>query len=100
MIAISSELVRGIESRAQKSHKGKLFHKISVTDNGVGFETEYAEKIFEVFQRLNNLQDTTGSGIGLAICKKIVQNHKGHIHATGRPDKGATFEVFLPVTTS
>jgi signal transduction histidine kinase len=56
----------------------------------------YAHKIFEIFQRLNNASEATGSGIGLAICKKIVQNHKGYIQATGMADKGANFSIYLP----
>jgi signal transduction histidine kinase len=67
-----------------------------VQDNGVGFEQEYAEKIFEVFQRLGNVADAKGSGIGLAICNKIVQNHKGIIRATGKVDQGARFDVYFP----
>ncbi|HTM67637.1 MAG TPA: PAS domain S-box protein [Flavipsychrobacter sp.] len=72
------------------------YYHISVQDNGVGFEQEYAEKIFEVFQRLGNVADAKGSGIGLAICNKIVQNHKGIIRATGKVDQGARFDVYFP----
>lgn len=72
------------------------YWKISVTDNGIGFEQKYADKIFELFQRLHSRVDYEGTGIGLSICKKVVQNHKGFIHATGKPGLGASFEIYLP----
>jgi signal transduction histidine kinase len=67
-----------------------------VIDNGIGFEPQYEQKVFEIFQRLSNPTGVKGSGIGLAICKKIVQNHKGFIKAIGRMNEGATFEIYLP----
>jgi len=73
------------------------YHKLSVIDNGIGFETQYSEKIFEIFQRLDNDSISKGSGIGLAICKKIVQNHHGFIKARGSVDEGARFDVYIPV---
>jgi PAS domain S-box-containing protein len=73
------------------------FFKISVIDNGLGFEPHYSDKIFEIFQRLKSRSDYKGSGIGLAICKKIVQNHHGFIRATGKENEGAEFKVYLPV---
>ena len=69
---------------------------ISVVDNGIGFEPEYSEKIFEVFQRLHGRNDYDGTGIGLAIVKKIVENHHGVIMAKGLPGEGARFDIFLP----
>ena len=95
VIKISNELVRGSDIADHNLESETLYYKISVEDNGVGFESQYAEKIFEIFQRLNNNTDTKGSGIGLAICKRIVQNHKGFISATGKPDEGATFFIYL-----
>ncbi len=71
--------------------------KIIIEDNGIGFEQEYAEKIFELFQRLHNKDEYEGTGIGLSICKKIVQNHGGMITAAGNPDQGSTFIVYFPV---
>lgn len=73
-----------------------VFHKIEVTDNGIGFEPEYSDKIFQIFQRLNGKSEYPGSGIGLAICKKIAEKHNGLIFAQGRPDQGATFTIILP----
>ncbi|WP_205511694.1 PAS domain-containing sensor histidine kinase [Longitalea arenae] len=70
--------------------------KIEFTDNGIGFEPEYKERIFQIFQRLHGKTEYPGSGIGLAICKKIIDQHKGLIYATGEPDNGATFTIILP----
>jgi PAS domain S-box-containing protein len=72
------------------------FHKIEIQDNGIGFDPEYSEKIFQIFQRLNGKAEYPGSGIGLAICKKIVEKHNGLIFAKSVPDQGATFTVILP----
>jgi PAS domain S-box-containing protein len=76
------------------------FWKISLEDNGIGFEPQYKDKIFELFQRLHSRFEYEGTGIGLSICKKIVQNHYGWIKATGIPGQGARFELFLPVSFS
>ncbi len=70
--------------------------KISLTDNGIGFENEYAQKIFAIFQRLHGRSEYEGSGIGLSICKKIVEHHGGVIFAHGQPGTGATFTIILP----
>jgi hypothetical protein len=70
--------------------------KISFEDNGIGFDEEYAERIFKLFQRLHNRTEYPGTGIGLAICKKILQNHKGVIYAESPPNKGATFTFIFP----
>jgi PAS domain S-box-containing protein len=95
-ILIESKTVKASEIRKFGKHAENSHYQITVSDNGVGFEQEYAEKIFEVFQRLNNPSGAKGSGIGLALCKKIVQNHKGFIVATGKPGEGAKFDIYLP----
>jgi light-regulated signal transduction histidine kinase (bacteriophytochrome) len=73
------------------------FHMILVNDNGIGFEPEYAEKIFDLFSRLHNRKDYGGTGIGLALCKKIIENHGGMISAESEKDKGSTFKIYLPI---
>jgi PAS domain S-box-containing protein len=75
----------------------KPFYKITISDNGIGFDQQYASQIFELFQRLHGKMDYTGTGIGLTICKKIVENHQGYIMAEGTPGVGSVFTVFLPV---
>ena len=74
----------------------QLYHRITISDNGIGFEPQYAERIFQVFQRLHGKSAYEGTGIGLAICKKIVENHKGFITAVGKPGEGAAFTIYLP----
>jgi signal transduction histidine kinase len=70
---------------------------ITFRDNGIGFDNEYSDRIFVIFQRLHGKGQYEGTGIGLAICKKIVENHKGYIRAVGRANEGATFTIVLPV---
>ncbi|MEC5166392.1 signal transduction histidine kinase/CHASE3 domain sensor protein [Flavobacterium sp. PL11] len=77
--------------------KNNEFHKISIQDNGIGFEQEYAKNIFTLFSRLHNKNEYKGTGIGLAICKKIVENHKGFITAKGSLNEGSIFTIYLPV---
>lgn len=72
------------------------YHHLTVTDNGIGFNPDYKYKIFEVFQRLHARDEYQGTGIGLAICKKIVENHFGVISAEGKPGSGATFHIYVP----
>ena len=96
-----------IRISARQAQKGEInstdtaidetkYWKIIFSDNGIGFEQQYADKIFELFQRLHSRFEYEGTGIGLAICKKIVQNHKGFIYAEGKPGLGASFVIYLP----
>lgn len=73
-------------------------HKIVVKDNGIGFEQEDAIRIFQIFQRLHGKAEYKGSGIGLSICKRIIEVHNGVIYAEGRPGKGASFIMLIPET--
>ena len=87
--------------------RGEVFHqregfdrrnwvRVVVADNGIGFDNRHAERIFAAFQRLHGRSEYEGSGIGLAICKKIIEHHGGIIYATGIPDDGAIFSIILP----
>ena len=69
---------------------------IAFTDNGIGFEEEYKEKIFTIFQRLHGRLEYEGTGIGLATCRKIIDRHNGEIRATGEPNVGSKFVIQLP----
>lgn len=75
------------------------YHKIDFKDNGVGFEPQYSERVFEIFQRLIPKTDAHGVGIGLAICRKIAENHGGLIIAKSQPNEGAVFSLYLPVNS-
>ena len=75
----------------------KKYCHISIKDNGIGFEPHFSERIFGVFQKLHSKEVYEGTGIGLAIVKKIVDNHKGLITATSELNKGACFDIYIPV---
>jgi PAS domain S-box-containing protein len=76
-----------------------LYHLIQVTDNGIGFKNEDASRIFQLFQRLHGRSEYAGTGVGLAIVQKVVENHKGYIWAESEPGNGASFNILLPVTS-
>ena len=83
-------------SKFIKKGNGKNYYKITVQDNGIGFDDKYAEDIFRVFKRLHSYQEFEGTGVGLSICKKIIEKHKGFIKAESKIDDGATFIIGLP----
>jgi PAS domain S-box-containing protein len=97
LIKISSVKVQGSSITHINAHKQDRYYHISIQDNGIGFDKEYEEKIFEVFQKLHTKAEYEGTGIGLAICKKIAQNHHGFITATSEKNIGTTFDIYLPV---
>jgi signal transduction histidine kinase len=96
-ININTGILKGSDIMEKDAEVDKAYQRISVSDNGIGFNPSYAEKIFNIFQRLNNNSTHRGSGIGLAICKKIIQNHHGFISATGKENDGARFDFYIPV---
>lgn len=95
VIRIKSSLVVAQNEEFLPRNKDK-YYKISFEDNGIGFEQEYASKIFILFNRLHKRNEYDGTGIGLAICKKIVENHNGFIFAYGQPNIGTKITVYLP----
>lgn len=97
-ITITSSIGLGKEfNDARLSTQTKYCH-IAISDNGIGFEPEHKDRIFEVFQRLHGATEYAGTGIGLAIVKRAVDNHNGFINAIGAIDKGATFNIYIPVS--
>ena len=95
-ITITSQLINVEDIKKPVYLHRKSYWKIAFEDNGIGFESQYEDKIFELFQRLHGKTEFEGTGIGLAICRKIAQNHDGYIFAEGRPGEGATFLIYLP----
>jgi signal transduction histidine kinase len=96
VISISSSLIKKETIRKSIPASAPVYHKIIYRDNGIGFEQTYAHKIFALFQQLHPKDGYGGTGMGLTICKKIVQNHNGFIEAFSRPNNGAVFEIYLP----
>lgn len=91
----------GVETFTNKTDSdSKLWCKITVQDNGIGFDERFAERIFTPFQRLHGRSEYSGSGIGLAVCRRVVERHGGSIRVRSGPAFGTTFSVYLPVTQS
>lgn len=95
VITITSEITEANEAAGFVNNIDK-YCKIRVSDNGIGFDEQYIHKIFTIFQRLNSKEEYDGTGIGLAIAKKITDKHNGFITATGKENEGATFTIILP----
>ena len=98
VICISTQAARGRDLPNERLLPDHKYCRISFSDNGIGFEDKYKEKIFEVFQRLHGKDAYAGTGIGLSIIKKIVENHSGVITASGILNEGARFDIYLPAS--
>lgn len=96
VVTIKHQFIDAMEVAHYQLAPAQRYHQIVFSDNGIGFENEFAGKIFAIFQRLHGRSEYEGSGIGLAICKKIAEHHGGIIYANGTPDAGASFTIILP----
>jgi PAS domain S-box-containing protein len=96
VIRLSSSKLSDVEILKHALDPALTYYVIRCADNGIGFNPEYSEQIFNIFQRLHRKSEYEGTGIGLAICKKIVINHQGQINADGSSENGAIFNVILP----
>lgn len=95
-ITIHSKFLSAKDIKQDNLAKASKYLQITFSDNGIGFDKIFADKIFAIFQRLHNRSEYEGTGIGLAICKKIIENHGGVIFATGIENKGANFTIIIP----
>lgn len=97
-ISITANLVPAGQQRQGVAFKREgAYYELVFRDNGIGFDQQYADQIFAIFQRLHTADRYAGTGIGLALCKKIVENHQGAITVHSQPGQGTTFFVYLPV---
>ena len=92
------DLKDAVNEKSDKIITNKDYYKISISDNGIGFNQEYSQRIFQLFRRLETEITYTGTGLGLAICKKVIENHNGFIKAEGKLNTGAKFIIYLPKT--
>ncbi|WP_255463057.1 sensor histidine kinase [Flavobacterium sp. LPB0248] len=96
-IDITAQTAGESEIRLHALDLKAAYIKIEVRDNGIGFSQEYAHQIFHIFQRLHSNEEYSGTGIGLAMCRKILQNHQGEISVSSQEGAGTAFSVILPL---
>ena len=108
LVSLTAQLIKRKTAAAKASAKGAADEdkepvgedglcEISIRDNGIGFDEKYLERIFVVFQRLEGRSDYEGTGVGLAVCRRITDRHGGTITARSKPGEGSTFIVTLPL---
>lgn len=95
VITITCSIVNNEQLSNQASLTGD-YHLIAIADNGIGIDEIYSDRIFDMFQRLHARENFAGNGIGLALCKRIIENHNGIIEFVSHPGKGTTFNIYLP----
>lgn len=100
VITINSTIASGANFNVEKLLKDVEYCEIEVTDNGIGFDPIYSEKIFKMFQYLKHSEDNKSTGMGLAIAKRIAHNHEGEIIATSIPYVSTTIKIYIPTTVS
>lgn len=96
IIHISSKKIEPASVNKEKYIRNVIYYQISVSDNGIGFDNQYANDIFKVFKRLHSNEDFEGTGVGLSICKKIIDKHRGYLTALSNRNEGSTFLLELP----
>jgi signal transduction histidine kinase len=99
-IDISCKRMTGQETDIHplKEEPQKDYYMLLISDNGIGFDQQDADRIFTVFERLHSNQIYQGTGVGLAIVRRVIENHHGFIQAEGRPGSGSTFKIFFPAS--
>jgi PAS domain S-box-containing protein len=102
VIHISYKLTKGQETGAklEGEERNEYYHVIAIKDNGIGFEQKYSEEIFNIFTRLHARVEYAGSGVGLSIVQRVVENHKGYVYAESEPGKGSVFTIILPLANT
>ena len=101
LISVSSRIIpfQELPENVKPTRIAEAYNRIDISDNGIGFDELYLDRIFQVFQRLHGISEYPGTGIGLAICEKVAANHGGAITARSEPMSGSTFSVYIPVNT-
>jgi signal transduction histidine kinase len=95
VVRISAEIIDSPDANGRAQPGGTC--RISIADNGIGFDEKYLDRVFAIFQRLHGRGDYEGTGIGLAICRRIVERHGGTITARSKPGQGSTFIFTMPL---